>query len=257
MYTKSISMLALAVGTVIALAGCQSTQSITQLIDTPDNGEIVKISADMPVGQQVTPPMGFIGFCLNDPTQCEGGTDAPKNMHLTPARWNELNAVNDYVNTNVPQIEDIANYGVSEKWTYPNARGGDCEDMAMEKRRRLIAAGWPSDVLLIATATTADGKGHAVLIAAMTEGDLVLDNLDETIRLWSETPYRWRERQSRRRPIVWLSADPGHFSFEPRPVYAPLDGPLPIVVMKEDADVTRVSAFSGETPERRSPEARR
>jgi len=239
-------------GLILATGGCAQSEfaALKSLPPPPIR------SAYMPVAQQVMPPFAYVDFCLHHAHDCEGGSDDPQRLRLTAERWKELTRVNAAVNA-LPEISDEENYGIGDVWSYPDARGGDCEDMAMEKRRRLIAAGWPSDVLLIATATTADGKGHAVLIAAMTEGDLVLDNLDETIRLWSETPYRWRERQSRRRPIVWLSADPGHFSFEPRPVYAPLDGPLPIVVMKEDADITRVSAFSGETPERRSPEARR
>ena len=212
----------------------------------------------MPVAQQVMPPFGYVDFCVHHARDCEGGSDDPERLELTTERWRELTRVNAAVNA-LPEISDEENYGVGDVWSYPDARGGDCEDMAMEKRRRLIEAGWPSDVLLIATAMTTDGKGHAVLIAAVRQGDLVLDNLDEAIRLWSETPYRWRKRQSRQRPIVWLSADPTHFASEPRPVYAPLDGQLPIVVMKEDvgATVTRVSAFSGETPERQSPEARK
>lgn len=230
MYTKSISMLALAVGTVIALAGCQSTQSITQLIDTPDNGEIVKISADMPVGQQVTPPMGFIGFCLDDPTQCEGGTDAPKNMHLTPARWDELNAVNDYVNTNVPQIEDIANYGVSEKWTYPNARGGDCEDLALLKRKLLIERGWSPADLLIAVVREWNGDGHAILIADTDRGELILDNKNWAIVAWNETPYTWIKRQSRKRPYIWVDLDQKTFRTAANDKIPPLGAPIPFVV---------------------------
>ena len=241
-------------GLLFAVGGCaQSEFAALKSLPPPPLR-----SAYMPVAQQVMPPFGYIGFCVHHARDCEGGSDVPQRLELTTERWEELTRVNAAVNA-LPEISDEDNYGVSDIWSYPDASGGDCEDMAMEKRHRLIAKGWPSDALLIATAMTADRKGHAVLIAAMTEGDLVLDNLDKSIRLWSDTPYRWLERQSSRRPIVWLSADPAHFASEPQPVYPPLDGPLPITVMKEDAGarVTRVSAFSGETPEHQSPEARK
>ena len=39
------------------------------------------------------------------------------------------------------QVEDIALYGVQEKWTYPDEGKGDCEDIALLKRRiqRLVS----------------------------------------------------------------------------------------------------------------------
>jgi predicted transglutaminase-like cysteine proteinase len=230
MYTKRISMLMMAAGTVIALAGCQSTKSITQLISTPDNGKMVKISADMPVGQQVVPPLGFIGFCLTDPTQCEGGTDAPKNMPLTQARWNELNAVNDYVNTNVPQIEDIANYGVSEKWSYPNTNGGDCEDLALLKRKLLIERGWSPADLLIAVVREWNGEGHAILVADTDKGELVLDNKNWAIVAWNDTPYTWIKRQSRERPYIWVDLDQKTFRNAANDTLPPVGAPIPFVV---------------------------
>ena len=198
----------------------------------------------MPVSQQVAPPFGYIGFCVRHPRDCESGSDNPARLVLTPTRWQTLMRVNAEVN-GLPEISDQENYGAGDIWSYPDARGGDCEDMAMEKRRRLMAAGWPGDALLIATATDKDGEGHAVLIAAMKEGDLVLDNLDTAIHLWSETPYRWRARQSSRRPYVWLNADPNRIALAPQPDYPPLGAALPFVVMtgKTTAPVMRVSAF--------------
>ncbi len=167
------------------------------------------------------PPFGYIGFCVHHPRDCEDGSDHPARLALTPARWQELKRINGEVNA-LPEISDQENYGAGNIWSYPDAKGGDCEDMAMEKQRRLMAAGWPGDALLIATAANKDGEGHAVLIAAMKEGDLVLDNLDTTIRLWSETPYRWRAPQSSRRPYIWLNADPTRIALTPHPDYLPL-----------------------------------
>ena len=230
MFTKRILTLAMTAGTVIALAGCQSPQGIAQLMNNPEDGNIVKISASMPVGQQVVPPMGFIGFCLDDPAQCEGGTDDPKNMHLTKARWDELNAVNDYVNTNVPQVEDIANYGVSEKWSYPNANGGDCEDLALLKRKILIERGWSPSDLLISVVREWNGEGHAILIADTDKGELVLDNKNWAIVAWDDTPYTWIKRQSRKRPYIWVDLDQKTFRTAANDTLPPVGAPIPFVV---------------------------
>lgn len=245
MNVKRILMLAVAAGTVIALAGCQSTGSISTLIKTQGTGALVKVSADMPVGQQVMPPMGFISFCLKDPSQCEGGTDTPVKKALTPASWSELNTVNDYVNTNVPQVEDIANYGVSEHWSYPNARGGDCEDLALLKRKMLIERGWPASDLLIAVVREWNGEGHAILVVDTDKGELVLDNKNWAIVAWNDTPYTWIKRQSRERPYIWVNLDTRTFRTATN-TYPPLGAPIPFVVAA-NAPRTPVATSSQQT----------
>jgi len=44
-------------------------------------------------------------------------------------------------------------------------RYGDCNNYALEKRRELIALGWPRAALLLAAAVTETGEGHLVLVA--------------------------------------------------------------------------------------------
>lgn len=241
MYVKRISMLAMAAGTVIALAGCQSTGSISALINKQDSGAIIKVSNDMPVGQQVMPPMGFISFCLNDPSQCEGGTDTPVKKALTSESWNELNTINDYVNTNVPQVEDIANYGVNERWSYPNARGGDCEDLALLKRKMLIERGWSPADLLIAVVREWNGDGHAILVVDTDKGELVLDNKNWAIVAWNDTPYTWVKRQSRERPYIWVNLDTRTFRTADN-TYPPLGAPIPFVVAANAARAQSVTS---------------
>lgn len=174
----------------------------------------------MPTAQQVLPPFGYIDFCVRHPADCQGGTDAPLRMQLTSARWAELAAVNDAVNA-LPEISDEDNYGVGEHWAYATTRGGDCEDITLEKRRRLLALGWPAETLLITTAQN-DGKGHALLTVVTDLGDFVLDNQSRSIRLWSDAPYHWRARQSRERPYIWVNADATKFAAMPRPVFPPV-----------------------------------
>jgi predicted transglutaminase-like cysteine proteinase len=95
-------------------------------------------------------------------------------------------------------------YHEEEVWTLPFDRG-DCEDYVLLKRRLLIDRGWPSGALLIAVVFDEVGDGHAVLIARTDQGELVLDNKVETIRLWHQTAYRYVKRQSASDPNNWVA----------------------------------------------------
>ncbi len=182
----------------------------------------------MPTAQQVMPPFGYIGFCMDHISECSGGTDEPELFTLDEARQGEMESINTAVNA-LPEVEDIALYGRNEFWTYAETRGGDCEDLALEKRRRLMAIGWPADAVLIATTRDRNGEGHAVLIATTDKGDFVLDNRDRNIKLWSQTDYQWRARQSRKRPFIWLNADATKFAETPAASYPPLGRTAPFL----------------------------
>lgn len=231
MNTKRALALVMVVGTAIGLASCQSDQSMN-IIPSQQNTSTTKIKADayMPIGQQVVPPLGYISFCLNDENQCEGGTDTPTNMKLTEARWNELNTINDYVNSSVQQITDADNYGVSERWSYPNAKGGDCEDFVLLKRKMLIERGWSPADLLVTVVREWDGAGHAVLVADTDKGEFVLDNKNWAIVSWKDAPYTWIKRQSRKRPYIWVNLDTRSFRNAANDILPPLGAPIPFVV---------------------------
>lgn len=222
-------MLAMVAGAAIWLSGCQTTGSIGAAHGNVNEGAIIKVGAYMPVGQQVVPPFGYVAFCIRNPKECEGGTDAPKAMTMTPARWAELNQINDYVNTNIPQVEDVANYGVNELWSYPNERGGDCEDLALLKRKMLIERGWsPSDVL-VTVVREWNGDGHAVLVVDTDKGEYVLDNKNWAIVAWADAPYTWVKRQSRERPYIWVNLDQRSFRLASNDTLPPLGSPIPFI----------------------------
>lgn len=163
----------------------------------------------LPAGRQVMPPVGYIAFCLRNPSDCTGGNDHPAPMHLSSDRWRELNDINDYVNATIPERDDLSLYGAGEYWTYADTkRGGDCEDLALLKQRLLTQGGWPLSALAIAVVRRWNGEGHAVLLVTTDHGDLVLDNMTWKILPWHRTPYEWVMRQSHRRPYVWVSLDP-------------------------------------------------
>lgn len=110
-----------------------------------------------------------------------------------------LNLVNQTVNREVKKASDLDLYGVPEYWSLPRLIDGklygDCEDYALEKRRRLIAAGVPENVMSLAVAVTARGESHAVLMISLKSGDIVLDNLTPWATPWEDLNYRWVQRQ--------------------------------------------------------------
>ena len=233
MDVRRLFLLAAAAGAAFWLAGCQSTGSIGHNTGGTRPGGAAKTAAShMPTGQQVSPPYGYVAFCLRNRAECEGGTDAPREARLTPARWAELNDINDDVNRKVRQIEDSENYGAVEYWAYPNSRGGDCEDFALLKRRTLIERGWPAESLLLTVVRERNGDGHAVLTIATDKGDYILDNKIRTILAWNEAPYKWVKRQSTRRPYIWVTLDPSRFEVAARESVPPLGSPLPYAAAK-------------------------
>ena len=54
-----------------------------------------------------------------------------------------------------------------------------------------------------------NGDGHAVLTVLTDRGDLVLDNLDPHIMLWSETSYQFVKRQSEFDSGQWVAIEDG------------------------------------------------
>lgn len=124
---------------------------------------------------------------------------APAAMAMTKDKLRLINAINRDVNREVQKADDFDLYGLLEYWSLPRVINGkmygDCEDYALEKRRRLIAAGVPAQALSMAVAVTARGEAHAVLVVAMEQGDMVLDNLTPWATPWQDLNYRWVERQ--------------------------------------------------------------
>jgi predicted transglutaminase-like cysteine proteinase len=155
--------------------------------------------APMPTGTAVVPPGGFIGFCSKHLPECRGFSQAPEVVELTASRRQQLDSVQARVNAAITWREDPGH-----QWDYPADGFGDCNKFALEKRRELIALGWPREALLLTTAVTEHGEGHLVLVARTSEGDLVLDNRLPPVVDWTRLPYRWVSRQSEQSPVTWL-----------------------------------------------------
>lgn len=160
-------------------------------------------SSPMPSHGGVKTPRGFTAYCTRNPGECSELVLQPEEVDLTPERYEELSRVHRDVNRSIKYVSDRSLYGRSDYWTLPDGRG-DCEDIALEKRRRLIALGWPRHALLLTVAKLPDGTGHLVLTVTTKQGDYVLDNLQQTVRPWTRLNYRWLTRQSRWRETRWV-----------------------------------------------------
>ncbi|MDO9125873.1 MAG: transglutaminase-like cysteine peptidase [Parvibaculum sp.] len=227
-WCKRIVVLA---GIAAGLAGCETPDRVGSIGSSffDNSAGVHLVVAAMPEGQQVMAPYGYIGFCVRNPDECGGGTDAPKDAALTPESWAELNKVNNYVNNTVPQVSDYALYDRAEWWAYPDANGGDCEDFALMKRKLLIERGWAAENLLVAVVREWNGEGHAVLVVKTDRGEFVLDNKNWEIVAWSDAPYQWIKRQSRERPYIWVNLDRRTFRDVAQAALPPVGEPAPFL----------------------------
>jgi predicted transglutaminase-like cysteine proteinase len=148
-------------------------------------------------------PIGHSEFCKTHRSECGANGKVVDVEALTESRWQTLVAINDRMNQQIVPITDEDQYQVEEYWTYPDGFG-DCEDIALAKRRELIDAGWDASTLLMAVVRERNGDGHAVLMVRTDRGDLVLDNQDGTVRVWADTPYQFIKRQSQANAGEWV-----------------------------------------------------
>lgn len=148
-------------------------------------------------------PVGHAEFCQKRPYECQPQAVAAPET-LTDARWRELQDVNNHYNTTITPVSDFDLYGVEEFWTYPESGYGDCEDIALAKRKTLIERGWHPSNLLITVVRQPDGEGHALLMVRTDRGDLILDNQEGLIKLWTDTPYTFLKRQSQAHAGQWV-----------------------------------------------------
>lgn len=157
------------------------------------------------LGSSTSPPIGFVQFCRDHPAECMPKSYPPTVITLTEASWRKIVEINAAVNREIHPITDQDHWGVPELWSYPTDGKGDCEDFVLEKRRRLIQAGFLVQTLLITIVRDQNDDGHAVLTIKTDRGDFVLDNQVGKILAWKETGYRFIKRQSDENPVRWVS----------------------------------------------------
>jgi predicted transglutaminase-like cysteine proteinase len=160
----------------------------------------------MQTGSITSQPIGHYEFCERHPDECSVKSINTGAARLTDYGWNVIREINVRVNHEIMPMTDMEVYGRDEVWAYPTD-AGDCEDFALLKRRDLIQHGFAPTDLLITVVRKPDGEGHAVLTLRASDGDYILDNLEDTVKLWSDTPYRFLKRQAAFNTGRWVTIE--------------------------------------------------
>jgi predicted transglutaminase-like cysteine proteinase len=162
----------------------------------------------MVTGAVTSQPIGHYEFCQRLPTECNVKSRSAPAGRLDDKAWQAVRDVNRAVNARYIAKTDIEAYGREEFWTYPTVFA-DCEDFALEKRRELADLGFALSDLLITVVRKPDGEGHAVLTLRTSDGDFILDNLDNDVLAWYETPYTFLKRQAVFNTGRWVTIENG------------------------------------------------
>jgi predicted transglutaminase-like cysteine proteinase len=183
---------------LMALSACSAQGARPSSIAAPPPAEHRATGAAMQDGGAALSPQGWLDFCARNPAD-----PSCRAAFLTPARAAQLRQVEDAIRK-IPRRTDQRLYGVPEYWRVANRwTGGDCEDLALAARQRLIAMGWPLSSLRLATAWTEDRQYHLVLSI-----DVIVDTAVETLVIDSRYPrmrtyrelldigYRFHSRQA-------------------------------------------------------------
>jgi predicted transglutaminase-like cysteine proteinase len=101
-----------------------------------------------------------------------GGCATP----MSDAGVSLLYEVNSKVNRTVAYVPEAAG---RNEWKVAETEG-DCEDIAIRKRRDLIDAGFAAEKLSVLVV-----PGHAMLLARTDAGDYVLDNNHDRLTRWT------------------------------------------------------------------------
>lgn len=162
----------------------------------------------MQTGAITSQPIGHYEFCQTHRPECEIKTKSTVAPRVTDFGWLVIRQVNLAVNSEITPMTDMDLFGKDEVWAYPEG-AGDCEDFVLLKRKRLMEKGFSPSDLLITVVRKPDGEGHAVLTVRTAQGDFILDNLENDVKLWSKTPYRFLKRQASFNTGRWVTIENG------------------------------------------------
>lgn len=185
------------------LAGCLVAVSSTPIVMAAQ-----PIGSSMVVGEITSQPIGHYEFCKRNREECRGSGARTAPPRVTEFGWTVVHDVNESVNYAVLPMTDYEIHGREEVWSYPDVVG-DCEDYVLLKRAMLIERGFSASDLLITVVRKPNGEGHAVLTLRTADGDFVLDNLEDEVKVWTDTPYTYLKRQASFHAGRWVDIDNG------------------------------------------------
>jgi len=168
----------------------------------------IKGSPSMVTGGITSQPIGHYEFCQKYADECNIRSKVTPPPRVTDYGWGVIREINTSVNTTIVAMTDQEIYGKDEVWEYPTT-AGDCEDFVLLKRKKLLERGFSVADLLITVVRKPDGEGHAVLTLRTTDGDYILDNLTDDVKLWTDTNYTYLKRQASFNTGRWISIEDG------------------------------------------------
>lgn len=143
-------------------------------------------------------PLAMQFFCAKNKSECASNRSGGSQVTMTPNLMAVLKQVNIHVNRAIRPQRDVA-----DVWEV-NPASGDCEDYVLTKRSTLIRQGVAAGALRIAYTHTRWGEPHAVLVVKTSEGDYVLDNLNNSVKTLRASGYTIRS-MSTANPNRWVA----------------------------------------------------
>ena len=169
---------------------------------------LIETSAVMPISEAspTLSPFQHVRFCLRYPADCKSDPTETTTVELTAETIETIQRVNRDVNASIMPV-GRSNAVDDGGWRISPA-SGDCNDYAVTKRHELVRSGLPAKAVRLAVVKTTSGIGHLILVVSTNKGDLVLDNLSETIMPWQLTKYHWVKIQSASDARYWFEVKP-------------------------------------------------
>jgi len=163
----------------------------------------------MSYGQTHYKVRGADEYCANYQGQCPVGLTGRDYALLSEIRG-LLPDINSSVNFQIKyELKEVYSWNVLPVLSSPGPKQlGVCNEYAVTKKARLIAAGIPAKALRLAFVMTENKVGHLVLVVVLKgRPNLVLDNRLPYPTEYYKLPYRWVSWQTAEDPRKWVSVD--------------------------------------------------
>jgi len=163
---------------------------------TANTNARASVRTEMQAPRTVVTPLAMQYFCAKHRSEC--ASSRRTQVTMSAELLTSLKQVTVQVNRAIRPKRDAA-----DSWDL-NPSSGDCEDYVLSKRSALIRSGVTPGALRIAYTHTGWGEPHAVLVVKTSEGDLVLDNLNNAVKSLRSTGYSIRS-MSGANPLRWTA----------------------------------------------------
>lgn len=173
----------------VALWSAFSIRAETRTEEGPSMGQL-----SLRVASVVNRFPPYADFCRRQPGECDLSGDQVV-THSPELMW-KLNEINTSVNHEIAFALDASQYGSEEYWALPVSGCGDCEDLALEKRSRLAAAGVTRRSLRLAFVFHKRHlNSHCILTVETSKGTYILDSFTDEVFRWDRVPYNFEARE--------------------------------------------------------------